>query len=107
MKEMIFKPKWDAIVNTLCILPKEGEVVKIIGQCAKFPDSYDVLGYERGKDGNLQSIQKKHFREIRLSSHASRRLAETFKKTDGVPDFNPNEKKYLPEEEVLTTEEDF
>lgn len=42
-----------------------------------------------------------------LSTEASRRLADLFEEREGLKELHPKERRYLPEEEIFTTEEEF
>lgn len=49
------------VINGDVVMPKEGEVVTVVGESVNFPGSYYILEYPVAKCGTTQSIHKRHF----------------------------------------------
>ena len=84
--------------------PKKGEhgtCVSVLGT-GIIVKEYPLLDSLAWKFESWVPVQSKG-----MSTHASRRLTSLFEERDGVPEFHPDEKQYLPEEKVFTEEEDF
>jgi hypothetical protein len=57
MKVVCINDKW----GTNDSVPKENEIVTVVGECRIYKNSYDILEYPCDSNGTPQSLRKSHF----------------------------------------------